>query len=172
MKLFNIPTSMFKPTLALLTLALALGCSHLVSRADSDHGHTPSHDMGDSHGAGESHSNESHHHSTLEIPAGQPVPTVTLMIYPDPEQGWNLEVLTTHFSFAPEQVNLANSPGSGHAHLYINGEKISRLYGPWLHLPELPSGQTEITVGLNANGHEALTHNGQKIEATIVVEVP
>ena len=167
MKLSNTPTLMLKPTLALLTLALTLGTGHLVSRADSDHGHTPSHSMDDSQGMG-----ESHHHGSLEIPAGQPVPTVTLMVYLDPVQGWNLEVLTTDFSFAPEQVNQANSPGEGHAHLYINGEKISRVYGPWLHLPELPSGNNEITVGLNANGHEVLTHNGQEIESTVVVEVP
>ncbi len=160
---------MFKPALALLTLALALGGGQLVSQADIDQGHDPSHEMNDSHDMGDSHGG---HHSTLEVPAGQPVPTVTLVVYPDPVQGWNLEVQTTNFSFAPEQVNQANSPGEGHGHLYINGEKISRVYGPWIHLPQLASGRNEITVALNANDHAALTFNSQKIESTVVVDVP
>ncbi|MGB3200240.1 MAG: hypothetical protein WBA99_05020 [Nodosilinea sp.] len=162
-------------TLGLLTLAMALavGNGHLVSHADSALEHSPSHDMGDSHGTGDGHGmGDGHHHGTLEIPAGQPIPTVTLVIYPDPVQGWNLEVQTTNFQFAPEQVNQANQPNQGHGHIYINGEKVSRVYGPWLHLPELPSGTNAITLGLNANGHETLTHNGQKIESTVVVEVP
>jgi hypothetical protein len=166
MKFFSFPTMMLKPTLALLTLTLALGSGQLIGRADPAHDHTPDHGMGEGHGS------EGHGHGTLEIPAGQSVPTVTLMVYPDPVRGWNLQVMTTNFSFAPEQVNEANSPGMGHGHLYVNGEYLSRIYGPWLHLPELPSGQTEITVGLNANGHESLTYNGQKIESTVVVEVP
>ncbi|MGG6238526.1 hypothetical protein ACQ4N7_07775 [Nodosilinea sp. AN01ver1] len=152
--------TLLKPTLALLTLALALSGGPLVSRADMGHGHTSNPGMSDSH------------HSTLEIPAGQPVPTINLVAYPDPVQGWNLEIQTTNFSFAPEQVNQANSPGAGHGHIYINGEKVSRIYGPWLHLPQLPSGRNEITVGLNTNSHQALTHNGQKIESTVVVDVP
>ncbi len=94
------------------------------------------------------------------------------MAHTDPVEGWNLEIQTTNFSFAPEQVNQANSPGMGHGHIYINGEKVSRIYGPWLHLPQLPSGRNEITVGINANSHQALTHNGQKIESTVVVDVP
>ncbi|WP_017300152.1 hypothetical protein [Nodosilinea nodulosa] len=175
MKLSTISALMLKSTLGLFTMALTLvlGSGHLVARADSDHGHTPSHDMGTSSDMGDGHDmEEGHHHGILEIPAGQPVPTVMLMVYPDPVQGWNLEVQTTNFRFAPEHVNQANLPGEGHAHLYVNGEKTSRIYGPWLHLPQLPSGQSELTVGLNANGHEALTHDGQKIESTVVVEVP
>jgi hypothetical protein len=112
-----------------------------------------------------------HHHGTLEIPAGQPVPTVQVVVHPDAMQGWNLEIQTTHFRFAPELINQVNQPGLGHGHLYINGEKQGRIYGPWLHLTQLPPGANEITISLNANGHEALTHNGQPISATVVIEV-
>lgn len=170
---------MLKPTLALLTLALALGGSQLVSQADMDHGHTSSPEMSDGHGDGHSDdhsgsrdSHGDHHHGTLEIPAGQPVPTVTVTASPDPVRGWNLEIQTTNFRFAPEQVNQANQPNEGHAHLYVNGENVMRIYSPWFHLPSLPSGSNEITVGLNANGHEAFTHDGQMIESTVVIDAP
>jgi hypothetical protein len=113
-----------------------------------------------------------HHHDTLEIPAGQPVPTVQIVVHPDAVQGWNLEIQTSHFRFAPELINQTNQLGTGHGHLYINGEKQGRIYGPWLHLAQLPPGPNTITVSLNANGHEALTYNGQPIAATVVIEVP
>ena len=164
MPFHSISKTLLKPTLALLTLGLVLSGGSLVSQADTGHGHTSNSSMSDGHRDG--------HHGTLEIPAGQPVPTVNLVAHPDPVEGWNLEIQTTNFRFAPEQVNQANSPGVGHGHIYINGEKMSRIYGSWLHLPQLPSGRNEITVSLNANDHQALTHNGQKIESTVVVDVP
>lgn len=144
--------------------------------ATSDQGHgnhggasdpdaMPHHPHGD-------HSAGGHHHGSLEIPPGQPIPTISIDVIPDPINGWNLQIQTTHFTFAPQQVNQANRPGMGHAHLYINGEKRGRIYSSWYHLPQLPPGDVVVTVGLNANGHEALTHNGNPIEATVTVPNP
>ncbi|MEM8810294.1 MAG: hypothetical protein AAGF01_30120 [Cyanobacteria bacterium P01_G01_bin.38] len=114
---------------------------------------------------------EMHHHKSIEIPTGEPVPTVDLTITPDPVSGWNLQVETTDFAFVPAQVNQKSTPNAGHAHLYINDEKITRLYSEWHYLPSLPPGDHEIVVSLNANGHEALTHNGEPIEAMTMLTV-
>ena len=111
-------------------------------------------------------------HEPLEIPTGQAIPSVNLVAHPDAHQGWNLEVQVTDFTFVPEQVNRSNLPFEGHAHLYIDGTKITRLYGNWYYLESLPSGRHEITVSLNTNDHRTLTHQGQPIEATIVLDVP
>lgn len=169
--------------IALLSLGLVLGSSamptaateHLRHSSPIAHGDGHPHHGGTPH-HGQSHENQSHeghhHHGTIEIPTGDPVPTVSLIIHPDAVRGWNLEIQTTHFRFAPEQVNQANQPNVGHGHLYINGERMARIYGNWLHLPQLPAGLTEITVSLNANGHEAFTYQEQPIQATVVVEVP
>jgi uncharacterized Zn-binding protein involved in type VI secretion len=115
---------------------------------------------------------QAHDHGTIELSGESVIPTVNLTVHPDARQGWNLEVQVTNFRFAPEQVNQSSLPTEGHAHLYINGEKITRLYGNWYYLESLPSGQHEITVSLNANGHEALTVNGQPIEAVAEIDVP
>ncbi len=159
----------------LVTAALVLGhgsSTNLAVLADAGHGgHSPAGTHGDGQPAHGSSGN-GHGHGSLEIPAGQPVPTVALIAHTDPVRGWNLEIQTTHFRFAPEHVNQANRPGEGHGHLYLNGEYVSRVYGHWLHLPSLPTGRNEITVSLNANGHEGLTHNGQAISSTVVVDVP
>ncbi|HIK43389.1 MAG TPA: hypothetical protein IGR64_00725 [Leptolyngbyaceae cyanobacterium M65_K2018_010] len=166
-----IPPSALAKGLGTLTLALVSTVMTLSpSLADMGHsqpsqGSTPAPDSTPvPHGA--------HGHSRLEIPAGQPVPTITLIAYPDPVRGWNLEIQTTDFRFAPEHVNQANQPNEGHGHLYLNGHYVSRVYGPWLHLPSLPSGRNEIRVTLNSNSHQALTHNGEEIMATVMVEAP
>ncbi|MBW4658690.1 MAG: hypothetical protein KME15_08450 [Drouetiella hepatica Uher 2000/2452] len=109
-----------------------------------------------------------HSHDMIEVLS--PLPTVKLIAHPDAKQGWNLEVQVTNFKFAPERVNQASVPTEGHAHLYVDGEKITRLYGNWYYLSSLSPGKHEITVALNANGHESLMHNGEPIQASVMVE--
>ena len=176
---FNANTNL---ALALLTVGLTLGSSSPTpsTTANATDGPTIADSQPHSHGAGYQADSvhpgmgDHHHHGhgTVEIPAGQPIPTINLVVHPDPVRGWNLEIQTTNFRFAPEQVNQANQPNAGHGHLSINGERGARVYGPWLHLPQLPPGRNEITVSLTANGHEAFTHDGQAIESTVVVDVP
>lgn len=111
------------------------------------------------------------HHKQLEISANQATPTVELVAHPDQVQGWNLELKVTHFNFAPSQVNAPSKTSEGHAHLYINGKKVTRLYGNWYYLSELPTGANTLKVTLNSNGHEALVHRGQPISDTAVIQV-
>jgi hypothetical protein len=113
-----------------------------------------------------------HQHKNLEIPVGQAVPTIDLMVFPDAVKGVNLEVKVANFRFAPEKVNQDSKATEGHAHLYVNGKKMTRLYGSWYYLADLQPGQHKITVTLNANGHENLVHQGKMIEDTEVISVP
>ncbi|MEB3181629.1 MAG: hypothetical protein VKL59_21730 [Nostocaceae cyanobacterium] len=108
---------------------------------------------------------------SLDIPPGQPVPTVKLMVYKDPVQGYNLEAKVTNFRFAPERVNSAPRAGEGHATLSLNGRTITRLYGSWYYLANLPTGNNQLTVTLNANNFEPLSNNGQVIADTVNVTV-
>jgi len=117
-------------------------------------------------------SGEGHAHKTMVIPPGQPVPTVNLAVTPDAMSGWNLQLKVTNFAFAPERVNTKGIATEGHAHLYIDGKKVTRLYGPWYYLGNLSPGQHTITVTLNSNGHEDLIYNGKPIQATQVIQVP
>lgn len=145
-----------------------------LTRADMGHEH------GDEHAlptADRPHSNDEHeghsgHHGMLAIPEGQPVPEIVIDVFADPVRGWNLQVQTANWVFAPEAVNTASNTTEGHAHLYINGEDVARVYGEWYHIPSLPPGEHIITVGLNANGHEMLMYEGEPIEASVKVVVP
>ncbi|NJK39390.1 MAG: hypothetical protein HC835_18165 [Oscillatoriales cyanobacterium RM2_1_1] len=117
------------------------------------------------------HGGEGHGHSPMEIPDGQPIPQVDLVVHPDSIRGWNLEMRLTHFKLAPEHVNQEATLGEGHAHLYINGEKVTRIYGNWYYLSDLKPGRHQIRVGLTTNDHRDLVHQGQPIEDMEVIEV-
>jgi len=95
-----------------------------------------------------------------------------LIVTPDEAGGWNIHVATSRFRFAPERVNQGHRPGEGHAHLYVNGRKIARLYASWFHLDSLPPGTHTLRVELNSNDHRPLMHQGQIIEDTVTLTVP
>ncbi len=149
----------------LLLLGLSLGTAQGVSSSPGHQAHPPT-------GHGQQHPHGDAHHGTFEIPPGQAVPTLNLVVHPDALRGWNLEIQTTDFRFAPEQVNQANQPNLGHGHLSINGEKSGRIYGPWVHLVDLPPGRHQITVSLNTNRHQTLIYQGQPIAAMVEIVVP
>jgi hypothetical protein len=113
-----------------------------------------------------------HNHGQLVIPSGQTAPTLKLMVYPDRKRGWNLELKTTQFTFAPERVNQGNSTREGHAHLMINGESVTRLYGNWYYIKTLKPGRNTLSVNLASNSHNSLVHNGRPIADTVVIDVP
>lgn len=139
--------------------------------AIADNTHPPKHESApESSGMGH-HSEHEPHHQNLEIPEGQPIPEIKLIVHPDSMKGWNLEIQVTNFSFAPERANSTSSTKEGHAHLYIDGKKITRLYGQWYHLPSLEPGKHEITVTLNSNRHETLVYKGKPISATAIIQV-
>ena len=87
---------------------------------------------------------EAHGHAeTIEAPAGM---GVALNVHPDSVSGFNVQIVPTGFTFAPENVNTAHVPGEGR----VDGVKLRRVYGPWAHVDGLSSGG----VTLNANTHE------------------
>lgn len=83
--------------------------------------------------------------------------------------GWNLTLETQNFRFTPEKVNIPNVANEGHAHVYVNGEKLTRLYAKHYHLSNFPVGEHDISVTLNANDHLALALNQQTISAKATI---
>lgn len=169
MKPFAAFTSTSLAGLTLVSTLLYGTVTSFNSRASAHEAETskPAAGMNHQHGAGETHS-----HKTMVIPQGQPAPTVNLDIKPDAMSGWNLQVKVTNFAFAPERINTKGVATEGHAHLYVDGKKVTRLYGPWYYLGNLSPGEHTITVTLNGNGHEDLIYNGKPIQATQMIQVP
>lgn len=117
-------------------------------------------------------SEEAHHeHKMISIPDNVPIPKVELIVHEDAIQGWNLEIKTTNFDFAPDTINKDSVYNKGHAHLYINGKKVTRIYSNWFYLQNLPSGENEIKVTLNTNKHEDLMYQGKMISDVQIIKV-
>ena len=86
--------------------------------------------------------------------------------------GVHLNISTEGWRWAPEEVNGADADGAGHAHVYADGVKLGRIYGPYHHLKGLEPGDRELRVALNTNGHSDLTWQGQAVESTKTVTIP
>ncbi len=113
-----------------------------------------------------SHDHSTHaHDDTLDLASGPDAPTLDVTLSKDPASGWNLHILTSNFRFAPQHASQDNQPGEGHAHIYVNGEKLARVYGNWFHIASLPAGAI-VMVGLYANDHSMLSVDGQHLRVT------
>ncbi|WP_114390784.1 hypothetical protein [Notoacmeibacter marinus] len=152
--------------LALLALGLIYGGGIGFTLAAANNVGFDGHD----HGAGAAHGATAtpgaHDHGRMLDVSGPEAPTLDVTLEPDPVAGFNLHLQTANFRFAPENAGRGDRPGEGHAHVYVNGEKIARLYGPWMHILALPPG-AEVAVTLNSNDHAALAVDGQPIRAEL-----
>ncbi len=130
------------------------------------------------------HAQMDHSHMPLKVPKDAPVPALTLNLEADSMSGYNLHLDARQFKLEPppgamsmRQMMSATRDAhsgmlNGHAHLYVNGRKIQRLYGPDVHLPAklFNPGVNQITVTLNNHGHMDLVHDGRQILASLFVE--
>lgn len=110
-----------------------------------------------------------HAHTPIDVGHWSKTPSLTLTAEKDLVAGWNLHIQAGNFVFTPKNVNLDNQENEGHAHLYINGKKHSRLYSSWFHLDNLAVGMHKITVTLNANDHGPLSLKDKVISASIEI---
>lgn len=113
----------------------------------------------------------SHSHSMKMLTEEDVIPTVSIEANEDPVSGFNVQISVTDFSFAPQNAGVEAVDGEGHAHLYVDGVKIGRVYGEWVYVGNLEAGLHEIKVSLNSNMHETLMFNGQEIADSVVVVV-
>ncbi len=121
------------------------------------------------HAAGEHHH---HHHNQIELAGTENPPAINIKLHKDAMSGWNLEVMTEHFEFTPANTNQNHLPGQGHAHVYIDGVKLGRLYGNWMHLTGLAPGPRAIKVTLNSNDHQDYVIDGVVIGDEVVINQP
>ena len=108
-------------------------------------------------------------HPRYEIPAGRPVPSVMIHASEDKNGGWNVHLMTENFTFTPENSGQDDVAGEGHAHLFLNGKKVARVYGNWFHIT-LPKGKNKLKANLTTNSHKDYYSNGQAVEHEVELE--
>ena len=113
--------------------------------------------------AGHDMGNMVHDYAPVQLPADIPVPQLTLELHPDAMSGINLHLALRNYVLGPPEQPAVPGLLNGHAHLYINGVKIQRLYGPDVHLPAelFKPGVNLVLVSLNAHSH-AVWQQGKK----------
>ena len=125
-----------------------------------------------------------HSHMPIAVPSGVEPLSLSLALTKDSMSGYNLKLLTQHYVLTspPNGVDMAAlmTPSldqqtgflMGHAHLYINGEKIQRIYGHNIHLPQsrFSQGTNSISVSLNNHGHMYWTNANKKVVATLYID--
>lgn len=119
---------------------------------------------------GETGHGDMDHGEVLSLEQSTGAPTLSVMVMEDPMAGYNLHIMTENFTFSPQNASLAHVAGEGHAHVYINGVKLGRFYGPWVHLDQLPAGEVRIEVTLNANDHRALAVGDVALSQTVTIQ--
>ena len=164
-----------KAVLTMLALLFA-GAPAYSQNSAGHHKHVPAVSKGHhggGHGAASQHMQHMEH-SRLDIPDGADikVPAVSLELTPDGHGSgaYTLFVDVKNFTFDPANVNRTSTWQEGHAHLYVNDRKITRLYGPRYFLDGFPEGKVTIMVTLNSNRHEDLFHDGKQIQATVELD--
>ena len=98
-------------------------------------------------------------------------PSFEVQVLRDPVAGWNILILTD-VRFAPENVSTGNVEGEGHAHVYVDGVKVSRIYGMWHYLGDLEPGEHEIWIELSNNDHTAITTGDHILEQIVTIQQP
>jgi hypothetical protein len=108
--------------------------------------------------------------------AQEDAPTAFLEIKKDPTGGFNVHVVTTKFKWRPEMASMKYVPGEGHAHVFLDGRKIMRIYNEWFHLNTFQfatrAGEQLLTVEFVGNDHAPYTIQGSPVGDQKIVDVP
>jgi len=108
--------------------------------------------------------------------AQEAAPQATLKLQKDPTGGFNVHVVTTNFMWRPEMASMQHVPGEGHAHVYLDGRKIMRIYNEWFHLNtyqfSTKPGEQLLSIEFVGNDHAPYTIQGVPVGAEQIVDVP
>ena len=113
---------------------------------------------------------------TIHEVSEKEAPKATLELQKDPTGGFNVHVVTSNFVWRPEQASKKHVAGEGHAHVYLDGRKIMRIYSEWFHLNTYQfstrAGEQLLSIEFVGNDHAPYTIQGTPIGSEQVINVP
>ncbi len=102
-----------------------------------------------------------------------PLPAISFTSPPTHSaQGLSAEISLENFEFVRAAAGAQHVANKGHAHIYLNGLKLGRLYDNKLEIGALAPGTYVLRVSLNTNDHRPYVVNGKPIEAVAQIEIP
>ena len=118
------------------------------------------------------HTHDAHSHDEpIEVEFAGPVPTLSVEVLPDPKSGYNAFIKVDGIVLSGDHASQEPVDGEGHLNIYVNGQKIGRLYGGATHIGALPEGDLEIMVAAYSNDHQPYVVDGQPVEAQTTITV-
>lgn len=109
------------------------------------------------------------HSAAYDVPPDAPSPEVSIAVEPAGER-WLVRLDTENFVFARDAVDGPHVTGTGHAHLYVGGLKLGRVYDAEVEVGALPPGTHEFRVSLNTNDHRVYAVDGAPVTAAVRVD--
>jgi polyisoprenoid-binding protein YceI len=100
------------------------------------------------------------------------VPGITVTMTPDRVSGVNVQVTLENFVLAPEQIGQANEDGTGHAYLFVDGERYMRVVTEWIHIDDLSPNAQQLTVALAQNDGTLLAYEGDVVSSEVDIAEP
>ena len=105
-----------------------------------------------------------------DVPTGETPPRLGLILTPE-NDSWTVTLELRDFTLSPDTVDMAHQPGQGHAHLYLDGLKLQRMYTNQARIGALPPGRHMVKVTLNTNDHRAFRVKGEPVSALALIDV-
>ena len=114
--------------------------------------------------------------SAIHEVTSKSAPAAFLEIEKDSTGGFNVHISTTRFTWRPDSASMQHVDGQGHAHVYLDGRKIMRIYNDWFHLNTFQfatkAGEQLLSIELVGNDHVPYTTQGLPIGAEQLIDVP
>ncbi|MFC0494478.1 hypothetical protein ACFFKE_05860 [Streptomyces mutabilis] len=95
-------------------------------------------------------------------------PEVGIEVQPAGDDSWDVRLTVRDFRFSPAGTEARAVAGRGLAHLFLDGDLITRLRGPYHRLDAalVPRGTHQLTVRLYADDGTGWAVDGKPVEST------
>ncbi|MFF8094675.1 hypothetical protein [Streptomyces sp. NPDC016675] len=99
---------------------------------------------------------------------GARAPEVGIEVQPESDGGWDVRLTVRDFRFSPPGTEARAVAGRGVAHLFLDGDLVTRLRGPEHHLAArlVPRGTHQVTARLYADDGTVWAADGEPVEST------
>ncbi|MEP3394134.1 MAG: copper chaperone PCu(A)C [Litoreibacter sp.] len=95
-------------------------------------------------------------------------PTITLTALSGfSADGGEISIAVENFTFVRAENDAPHVPNHGHAHIYLNGLKLGRLYDTAFSLGPILPGAYELVVSLNSNTHQPYMNGDVPVQSAL-----
>ncbi|KIN70435.1 DUF461 domain containing protein [Sulfitobacter noctilucae] len=112
------------------------------------------------------------HHGMMQGVDASPTPEISLPSPPAADNdGFEISLALKNFTFVRVADNAGHIAGEGHAHIYLNGLKLGRLYESSFTLGALLPGRYALRIALNTNDHRPYMNKDGPVDLVYDFEI-